>query len=1681
MIESGATNTTVTDTVIDNNNGAGVEITGANTEHNSLTDDFIGTNAGGEEVGNLDNGVQITSPASDNTIGGTTSGSANVIGNNYYSGVDITGSAATGNVVEGNDIGAYLGSSNVNVGSAGNGVLLENGANFNTVGGTTAAAGNLIGYNNNNGVAIVGTGTEDNTVEGNSIGVSASGTQVGNSYSGVAIYAGASKNTIGGTVAGAGNVIGENGQDGVYISDSGTSGNLVAGDDIGVASNGSTVLPNATGVYIGNGATDNTIGGTTTAARNVISGNMGDGVDLNGSGVTGNLVEGNYIGTNSNSGTGLGNYDGVEIENAATYNTIGGTTAAARNVISGNNWDGVHIVDTGTKDNLVEGNYIGVTVGGSGALGNVQSGVAIYAAASANTIGGTVSAAANVLSGNDSNGVYISDSGTTGNVVDADYIGTNYNGTSAVPNNTGVVIQNGATGNRSAAPPPQPPTSSQATTQDGVDILDSNTEKNAVEGDDIGLASGDSATLGNGGNGVAVYESASDNTIGGSVTGAGDVISGNGGSGMYISGASNTVDGDIIGTNSSGAKSLGNLNDGVLLLLGATDNTIGGTTTAARDVISGNDQDGVDIFDSDTMGNVVEGSDIGATAGASAALANGGTGVAIFEGASCNTIGGSVTGAGDVISGNSESGVSISDSGTTGNVVDGDDIGTNSSGANTLGNSINGVLIQDSATCNTIGGTTTGARDVISGNLFGVQILFGGTSSNVVEGDYIGINPGGTAALGNYYGVYILGGADYNTIGGTTAADRDVISGNTEDGVHIVDLAAYNTVDGDYIGVSPGGNTALGNEASGVAIYSGAYDNTIGGSVSGSGNVISGNSGYGVYIYSSTTYGNVVDADDIGTNANGASALPNGTGVTIQGGALQNIIGGTVSGARDVISGNTNQGVWISGADTNGVEGDYIGLSSSGTRPPQRRQRRAARRRRQRQRHRQQRDGQWQCDLGQHRRWRRHLRLRHIRQLGRVELYRHQHQRHQRRAQLRRRDHPEWGDQQLHRRQPDASLPEVISGNSWDGVHIVGSGTDGNVVFGVYIGVNVKGTGALGNVQSGVAIYAGASNNTVGGMDPGNGNVISGNGSNGVYISDSGTTGNAVQGNLIGTNVSGTSALPNYYGVLIQNGAAGNLIGGTVAAPRNVISGNTEDGVHIVDSGTTGNQVEGNYIGTSASGSSKLGNGASGVAIYASASGNTIGGSVAGSGNVVSGNGGDGFYISGGGTNANVVEGDYIGTDYTGSVAVPNDEGVYLGGGATNNTIGGTTAVTRDVISGNTTNGVEMFSVGTAGNVVEGDYIGVTASGSAKLGNGSSGVAIHGGANNNTVGGTASGSGNVISGNVGNGVYIADPGTMGNVVEGNLIGTDYTGTVSLGNGVGVYIGNGATENTIGGTVSAARDVISGNFADGVDITGSGTSANVVEGDYIGVTASGSSGLGNGVNDLVDGVSIAGGVAIFGGASSNTIGGSAKAAGNVISGNGLYGVNISDPGTQFNYVDGADIIGLNASASAKLGNDYGVIIQNGATSNNVGALSYYFTIVAGNITGIRITGDGTNLNRVWTCDVGTNASGASNLGNAENGVSIDSGASSNAVEGGTIADNGGQGIEVDSTNTTGTEIYEVTIDNNGGDGVYINYAASTTIDYCTIENNVAYGVVDTGSGTTYNDDTVIYNGLGGIIN
>jgi titin len=250
--------------------------------------------------------------------------------------------------------------------------------------------------------------------------------------------------------------------------------------------------------------------------------------------------------------------------------------------------------------------------------------------------------------------------------------------------------------------------------------------------------------------------------------------------------------------------------------------------------------------------------------------------------------------------------------------------------------------------------------------------------------------------------------------------------------------------------------------------------------------------------------------------------------------------------------------------------------------------------------------------------------------------------------------------------------------------------------------------------------------------------------------------------------------------------------------------------------------AQGNYIGIDASGSAALGNDFVGVRLTGGAHGNTIGGTVAGSRNVVSANGSHGIRLhsnpQGAATN-NLVQGNLIGTDAAGATDLGNaGDGVAVSDGATNNTIGGTASGARNTISGNDSHGVEIVDETTTGNLVQGNHIGTNRTGSAGLGNSEDGVSIN--APSNTIGGTTAGAGNVISANTHNGVEINI--RSGNLVQGNFIGTDAAGAAPLGNlGHGLYVST--SGNVVGGSFgSGGTNTIAFNGGDGMRISsGSG--------------------------------------------------------------------------------------------------------------------------------------------------------------------------------------------------------------------------------------------------------------------
>uniref|UniRef100_UPI00262434A2 DUF4347 domain-containing protein n=1 Tax=Zoogloea sp. TaxID=49181 RepID=UPI00262434A2 len=364
----------------------------------------------------------------------------------------------------------------------------------------------------------------------------------------------------------------------------------------------------------------------------------------------------------------------------------------------------------------------------------------------------------------------------------------------------------------------------------------------------------------------------------------------------------------------------------------------------------------------------------------------------------------------------------------------------------------------------------------------------------------------------------------------------------------------------------------------------------------------------------------------------------------------------------------------------------------------------------------------------------------------------------------------------------------IIQSFTQDGIDIGSS--SGNTVAGNWIGLNSAGTGAAGN-QQGVNIWN-ANNNIIGGITAADRNVLSGNTGEGVYIgTDNATsTGNQIRGNYIGLNAAGTAAVGNLnLGVLIESGAS-NTVGGSSTAYGNVIAGTLNfEGIRLgaTASSTT---VSANVIGLAADGSTVLGNAAGGVAIYSA--NNTIGGTTAGARNIISGNA-SGVIVSGASATGNLIVGNYIGTDSTGLLDRGNTaDGVLIEAGASSNTLGGSTAGHRNIISGNNQDGVQVDGETSDNNTVRGNWIGINAAGTATLGNSGDGVYISSGADGTNVGGSTAAEGNWIAAGL-EGVEVDGP-TAGTNIRNNRIGTDVAGTANWGmQANGILI-----ENSLGG-------------------------------------------------------------------------------------------------------------------------------------------------------------------------------------------------------------------------------------------------------------------------------------------
>ncbi len=1358
----------------------------------TIAANIIGLGSDGDKLlGNANAGVQVAFGSANITIGGPTVDHRNVISGNAYNGIVVTG-GVNGTVIRNNHIGTDVtglidrgnadhgiridGASNVTIdanlvsGNTGHGiaifnangllatgnsvgtdrdgdaalaneaggVLINHVANANiTIGGDSAAERNIISGNTGNGLEIYGGGTNI-TARGNFIGAKASGLEIlANSASNVVIDS-VDNVTIGGGATGQGNVIVGAAGSGIYLSN--VTGGLIAGNSIGLGSDGTTVLGNANGIELGIASSSILIGGTTGAAGNRIVGNSGGGIRLASDAGSGNTFRRNVMYSNGLIGIDLGN-DGVS---ANDNNDVDGgpnervntlrlftATAGTSDVITGD-YQGLanetftielyrNSYRTGTG--FSEGaTYLDTVTATTDGLGRFAFS---HTLASALSTGHYVTALVTDSSGNTSefsNTVKTVDQSTILVTTTADTLDA-----ISTANVAALSAGAGADGKislREAITAINSQADGATANRIEFDLL-SNDEGHFYYADDGIVDSVSLANVTNTGtwNDGDLTDADADfsrswwtiSVTGGglpAITDAGVTIDGTTQRG-YIDSPIISLDGSATHAGSRGIEFAGTTGaaDGSVIALNIHSFQGDGIVTDADRTTVSESYIGTDTSGRLSRGNIDDG---------------------------IQSSGGHTTLTDNLISGSGDDGVNLMGDWAT---LTGNRIGTSADGLSSIANGDEGI---DVAGANaTIG--TAASGNLISGNdSYGIllQSTAGGAT---VMGNIIGLGIDGQTRLGNGEDG-ILTRAN-SIIGGLGIGERNIVSDNGADGIAVRAGASHSRVIGNYIGTDRDGGQNRGNTASGIFV-----DDVTGVWIDD--NVISGNAEEGIYARFDNN--NQIRRNKIGTDATGLIAMGNGsTGISLND-SLQNTIDG------NIISDNGLYGISIGGSSStlNVVTANLIGVDATGA------------------------EALGNVDDG-------------------VRITSGAH-------------HNTIGGDRT------AGQGNTISGSTGtlaDGIEVI-SGSDDNFIYGNAIGTNASGTGSIGNKRFGINIFRDVANTQIGGIGTGQGNIISGNTSYGVNIgSDVAglTERTAVVANTIGLGADGTTVLPNGGGVRILAGAFETTVGGVTQSHRNLISGNTGNGVYISDAMST--TIVNNFIGLDRTGELIRGNQGSGV-LAVGVDGLLI------DRNVLSGNQ-KGVLIQSS-TNVTLI-GNLIGTDKDGLTDLGNTNvGVHLTGATSGSImIGGDTASERNIISGNDNGGI--LSADMSALTIRGNYIGVDATGGQSLANSNHGVSIYRGSGA-LIGGAAAGQGNVVSGSTNEGIYLNQTSDV--TIAGNTIGLSADRLVTLPNNNGIYLTNGATGTLIGGAATAAANWIGGNHLTGITLHSTAGGNNTIRGNRI---------------------------------------------------------------------------------------------------------------------------------------------------------------------------------------------------------------------------------------------------------
>jgi len=717
-------------------------------------------------------------------------------------------------------------------------IVLDGGgavANVLTLSGSGSNGSTVRGLDIQNftGYGILVTGSSNNTIAGNYIGIDATGSfAVGaNALNGIFVANG-NNNVIGGSTLADRNVIAGAYNSGIAIASGTATGNRIIGNYVGINAIGTAAIGTST-AQVELLAAGNIIGGSGAGEGNVIAGIAAMDLIEIGLGADNSQVQGNIIGLNATGTAPIfsSNNDGIFV--LSNNNLIGGTTAGARNVIGGLGEYGINF-GQGALGNVVQGNYIGTDVTGTASIGNALGGIFVTSGSN-NLIGGTVIGAGNLVVNNGGDGIGIVASASTGNSILGNSIYGNA-GLAISMQGGGVTLNDTGDADTGANNLQNFPVLTMAKTDGSSQVNISGTLNSTASSyfriELFASPSADSSGYGEGRTYLGFVNVATNAGGNASFTTS---LAANVPAGYAISAtatrSSNTY--SIFTDTSEFAASITSTAPPGTILVDTANDTIDGDTTSLYTLMANKGVDGfislreaiVAANNTANIGGIADKINFGISGG----------------GAQTITLTSVLPRITDPVflDGASQPGYASAPLITidANNIINNDVLELD---AGSDGSTVRGLVVQNYT-------------------LSGIYLNI--SSNNTIVGNYLGTNSAGTAAAGGNRGITLWN--SHNTmIGGTTAADRNVISGNASYGIWLIGGSTGTHIEGNYIGTNAAGTAAIANAGDGIHIGN-ASQSMIGGTLAGTGNLIANNTGGGIVLGNTAGTGNSILGNSI--------------------------------------------------------------------------------------------------------------------------------------------------------------------------------------------------------------------------------------------------------------------------------------------------------------------------------------------------------------------------------------------------------------------------------------------------------------------------------------------------------------------------------------------------------------------------------------------------------------------------------------------------------------------------------------------------------------------------------------------------------------------------------------------------------------------------------------------------